>query len=769
MNQERSPSKDSVSLQVAEANERDVGKGTVRMSRKAFQQLDARQGDIVEITGDRKTAAIALPPYAQDEGLPIVRLDGLVRTNARVSIGDHVDISEADVEPADKVVVAPAQENLRIRGSGAALRDTLGGRPVTSGDVISTSVYRQSPDMDSQQFPDDIFRQFFQRRSFGLREIRLVVVSTDPSDVVVRVTPDTEIELREEYSEPREKEATKSTYVTYDDIGGLDDAVDEVREMIELPLKSPELFERLGIDPPKGVLLHGPPGTGKTLLARAVANESEANFYPVAGPEIMGKYYGESEQRLREVFEEAEQDQPAIIFFDEIDSIAPKREQVGAETERRVVAQLLTLMDGLEPRQNVMVIATTNQIDQMDEALRRPGRFDREIVIGVPDTEGRREILNIHTRGMPLTDDVDLHELAEMGYGYVGADLASLTREAAMEALRRSLPQTSVDETQITQEFLDSLEVTRQDFIEAHRRIQPSAMREIMVEVPEVQWDDVGGVEDAKETLREGIELPLTSPESFRRLGIRPAKGFLLFGPPGTGKTLMAKAVAREAKANFVATKSSDLLSKWYGESEKQLSKLFNRARQVSPTVIFIDEIDSLAPQRGGQIGESGATERVVNTLLAEMDGLEVLGDVVVIGATNRPSLLDPALLRPGRFDEIVYVKIPDEDGRRKILEIHTADMPLADDVNLGHIAARTGGYTGADLENLTRQAGLTALRADIDTETILMEHFNQAVQQTRASVTAEMTEEYEKIAEELQHESPQRSEQIGFQPTDED
>ncbi len=765
MNQEASSPDERVTLQVAGANERDVGKGTVRMSRSAFDELGIRQGDVVELSGDRTTAAIALPPYAQDEGIPIVRLDGLVRSNARVSIGDQVEVARAEAEPADRVVVAPAQQDLRVRGSGQALRDTLGGRPVVSGDVISTSVYRQTPDMDQQQFPDDIFRQFFQRRAFGLREIRLVVVSTDPTGVV-RVTPDTDIELREEYQEPREP--SKSTYVTYDDIGGLEDAVSEVREMIELPLKSPELFERLGIDPPKGVLLHGPPGTGKTLLARAVANESEANFFPVAGPEVMGKYYGESEQRLREVFEEAEQNQPAIIFFDEIDSIAPKREQVGAETERRVVAQLLTLMDGLEPRQNVIVIATTNQVDQMDEALRRPGRFDREIVIGVPDTSGRRQILNIHTRGMPLAEDVDIDELADKTYGYVGADLASLTREAAMESLRRNLPKTSIDEHDITQEFLDNLDVRRQDFLEAHRRIQPSAMRELIVEVPDVHWDDVGGVEEAKESLREGIELPLTSPESFRRLGIRPAKGFLLFGAPGTGKTLMAKAVAREAQANFVSTKSSDLLSKWYGESEQQISRLFNRARQVSPTVVFIDEIDSLAPKRGGRVGESGVTDRVVNTILAEMDGLEELEGVVVIGATNRPSLLDPALLRPGRFDEIVHVKIPDEAGRKKILGIHTAEMPLDDDVDLARIAQRTGGYTGADLENLARQAGLMALRSDLDTDIVTMNDFETALQQTGASVTPEMEEEYEKIAERLKQESPERGGEIGFQPSSE-
>jgi transitional endoplasmic reticulum ATPase len=751
----------SIQVQVAEANERDVGKGTARLSKEAFQQLGIGQGDIIQIDGDRRTVAIALPPYQQDEGLPIVRMDGLLRQNAKVSIGDRVDITPAEPKPAKKVTVAPAQQDIRLRGSGQALLRTLVQRPLVSGDVVSTSVYRQTPDMDQNLFPESVFRRFFEQRNYGLREIRLMVTSTQP-DGIVQVTPDTDIELRSEYQEPEEAGSSETGFVTYDDIGGLKDAIGQVREMIELPLKSPELFERLGIDPPKGVLLHGPPGTGKTLLARAVANESEANFFSIRGPEIMGKHYGESEERLREVFEEAKQDQPAIIFFDEIDSIAPKREQVGGETERRVVAQLLTLMDGLEPRQNVVVVATTNRVNDIDEALRRPGRFDREIVIGVPDNDGRRQILNIHTRGMPLSDDVDLDDLAHSTYGFVGADLAALTREAAIESLRRNMPDINLDE-QVSEEFLESLQVSRDDFQAALKSVQPSALREIMVQVPDVSWDDIGGLEDAKQELREGVELPLKSPDSFRRMGIRPAKGFLLFGPPGTGKTLMAKAVAREAEANFVATKSSDLLSKWYGESEQQLSRLFQRARQVSPTVVFIDELDSLAPKRGGSLGEPAVTERVVNTLLAEMDGLESLENVVVIGATNRPTLLDPALLRPGRFDEAIYVGVPDKVGRRKILEIHTADMPLADDVDLDELAAATEGYTGADLENLSRKAGLLALREDLESDVIPMRIFEDSLQQTRASVTDDMEREYEEMAERLKQESPRGEEKIGF------
>ncbi|HYG70305.1 MAG TPA: CDC48 family AAA ATPase, partial [Anaeromyxobacteraceae bacterium] len=550
--------------------------------------------------------------------------------------------------------------------------------------------------------PPELARQLFgQQRAFGLQEIRLVVVSTTPRGIV-QVTESTEIELLPEYTEPQESSGPIG--VTYDDVGGLGDTIEQVREMIELPLKHPELFARLGIDPPKGVLLYGPPGTGKTLLAKAVANESDASFFSINGPEIMGRYYGESEERLRGVFEEAQENAPSIIFIDELDSIAPSREESG-EVERRVVAQLLTLMDGLEARENVVVIAATNRPEAIDEALRRPGRFDREIVVGVPDLTGRREILGIHTRGMPLAEGVSLEELARTTYGFVGADLGALAREAAISTLRRYLPEIDLDQAEIPQEVLDKLVVTEADFQDAVKRVQPSALREIQIQVPNVGWGDVGGLEGVKRQLREGIELPLQHPEAFRRLGIRQARGFLLYGPPGNGKTLLAKAVAREAEANFIATKSSDLLSKWYGESEKQVSRLFQRARQVAPTVIFIDEIDALAPQRGGGLGEPAVTERVVNTILAEMDGLEELQGVVVIGATNRPTLLDPALLRPGRFDELVYVPVPDEAGRRTILGIQTAKMPLADDVDLDALAQRTERFSGADLENLVRKA----------------------------------------------------------------
>jgi transitional endoplasmic reticulum ATPase len=751
-------------LQVAGAKPQDVGTGTARISRKTFQALNLREGQVIEIAGKRNTAAIVLPPYPEDEGLDVIRLDGLQRGNAGVSIGDYVDAKHADVKPAKRIQLAPAQKNLRLVGSGEMLRRTLFQRPLVSGDIISTSIYQRASQGVGNQgnIPEDLFRMFFEQPAFGLQEIRLRVISTVPRGVV-QVAQDTEIELLPEYVEQEEK--GRRADVTYDDIGGLGDTINQVREMIELPLKHPELFQRLGIDPPKGILLHGPPGTGKTLLARAVAAEADTRFFHIAGPEIMGRFYGESEQRLREIFQQAAQQAPSIIFIDEIDSIAPKREDVNGEVERRVVAQLLTLMDGLEPRTNVVVIGATNRVDALDEALRRPGRFDREIVIGVPDVHGRRDVLAIHTRGMPLAEDVNLDELARVTYGFVPADMSALGREAAMETLRRLLPQINLDgSSEIPREVLDNLRVTRDDFMAALKRVQPSALREIMIEAPNVEWDDIGGLSEAKRELREGIELPLKHPDAFRRLGIRPAKGFLLFGPPGTGKTLLAKAIAREAEANFIAAKSSDLLSKWYGESERQVSRLFQRARQVAPTVIFIDEIDSLAPERGGGIGEPAVTERVVNTLLAEMDGLEELQGVVVIAASNRPALLDPALLRPGRFDDLVYVSVPDRDGRLHILKIHTSKMPLGPDVDLESIADRTNGYTGADLEDLTRRAGLQALREDINISEIPMRLFESAMKETRASVTEEMEREYKELAETLKSESPQgRRKQIGF------
>jgi transitional endoplasmic reticulum ATPase len=745
-------------LQVAGAKPQDVGTGTARLSRKSMQAMGIREGDVVEIGGKRQTAALALSPYAEDEGLDVIRLDGLQRGNAGVSIGDHISVKTADTKPARRIQFAPAQKNLRLVGSGEMLRRTLFQRPLVAGDIISTSIYQRNQ-MQPGGVPDDLFRMFFEQPAFGLQEIRLRVISTVPRGIV-QIAADTEIELLPEFVEMDEQ---RPATVTYDDLGGLGDTLGQVREMIELPLKHPELFQRLGIDPPKGVLLYGPPGTGKTLLARAVASEADARFFHIAGPEIMGRYYGESEQRLREIFQQAQQQAPSIIFIDEVDSIAPKREDVTGEVERRVVAQLLTLLDGLEPRQNVVVIGATNRVDAIDEALRRPGRFDREIVVGVPDVKGRREILAIHTRGMPLEDDVDLDELARVTFGFVGADMSALAREAAMETLRRCVSQFHLDSGEIPPEVVEGLRVIREDFTRALKRVQPSALREIMIEAPNVSWDDVGGLDDAKRELRDGIELPLKHPHAFERLGIRPAKGFLLFGPPGTGKTMLAKAVAREAEANFIAAKSSDLLSKWYGESEQQVSRLFQRARQVAPTVLFIDEIDSLAPARGGGLGEPAVTERVVNTLLAEMDGLEEMRGLVVIAATNRPALLDPALLRPGRFDDLIYVPVPAPEGRLHILRIHTRGMPLGDDVDLQSLSERTDGYTGADLEDIVRRAGLQALREDLEIAAVPMRFFEEALKETRASVTDEMDREYRDLARSLKQESP-RGSRIGFE-----
>jgi transitional endoplasmic reticulum ATPase len=738
-------------LQVARARPHDVGRGIARLSADALRTLALAEGDVIEVNGKRRTAAVARLLPAEDRGLEILRIDGVLRANARVGIGDQVGLRRADVIPAESVRLAPAAEGPRLRGSADALRRTLLHRAIVAGDVVTTSIDRAdgSPGVGPRTPSSP---------AFGLQEIRLRVVSTTP-DGVVRIAERTELDLVAEHVATA---WAPHTGVSYEDLGGLDEAITQVREMVELPLKHPELFDRLGIDPPKGVLLHGPPGTGKTLLARAVADEAAARFFSIGGPEIVGPYIGESEQRLREVFERASANEPAIVFIDEIDAIAPKRDVARGETERRIVAQLLTLMDGLKPRRTI-VIGATNLPDALDEALRRPGRFDREIAVGVPDRKGRRDVLAIHTRGMPLARDVDLDAIAGASHGFVGADLAALAREAAMDAARRSLAGVDLAGGQLPSDVVQQIEVTAADFASARRRVHPSAMREILVQVPAVRWDDVGGLDSAVQTLRDGIELPLRHPEAFRRVGVRPAKGFLLFGPPGTGKTLLAKAVAREGEANFIAAKASDLLSKWYGESERQVARLFARARQVAPTVVFLDEIDALAPERGSGSGDSAAAERVVNTLLAELDGLEELSGVVVIGASNRPSLIDAALLRPGRFDELVYVPVPDRRGRRKILGIHTARMPLAQDVDLDAIADRTPRFTGADLEGLVRRAGLYAFRHSIDIAAVPMACFERALAESHASVSEEVEREYEALRQELKRESPTGRRRIGF------
>ncbi|MCZ6626339.1 MAG: CDC48 family AAA ATPase [Deltaproteobacteria bacterium] len=746
----------SFRIKVAGAQQQDVGKGILRIGLKQIRSLGLERGDVIEIKGKRVTAAIAVPAYSEDEGIDVVRMDGFIRGNAKVGIGEYVELKKTDWKEAKKVSLAPAKEGLRITGSGEGLKPTLLYRPLVQGDLISTTAFnRPRQSFPTDLYSDDFFRGFFESPAYGLMEIRLVVTSTIPKGIV-RVSEETQMELMPEYREAKEREILE---VTYDDLGGIKPVVEKVREIIELPLKHPELFDRLGIDPPKGVLLHGPPGTGKTLLAKAVAHESEAYFTVINGPEIMGKFYGESEERLRQVFTEAEKNAPAIIFIDELDSIAPKRGEVTGETERRIVAQLLTLMDGLKARRNVIVIGATNRVEAIDPALRRPGRFDREIEIRIPDEPGRREILQIHTRGMPLGKDVEMKKISEVTHGYTGSDIAALAKEAALAALRRVMPILNLEEKTVPAEILEKLTVNRDDFEQGLKEVQPSALREIIVEIPNVRWEEVGGLKEVKQLLHEMVELPLKRPESFSRIGIRSPKGVLLYGPPGTGKTMIAKAVATEAGANFLTAKGSALLSKWYGESEKKIAEFFHRARQVTPAILFFDELDSLAPVRGGSLGEPQVTERVVNQLLGEMDGMEELKGVVVLGATNRPDMIDPALLRPGRFDEIVYVPVPDPNARLEIFRSHTKRMALDRDVNLEKLAEITDRLTGADIAGVCMKAGLYALRENPEARMVNMEHFFRAVKEAIPSVTEEMEREYEKMARKVKQESVR----IGF------
>ncbi len=740
-----------IRLKVAEADQRDVGKGIVRIDEKFREEIDVNVFDVVEIRGGRTTSAIVGRAYPADEGLDIIRMDGLIRSNAKTGIGEYVEVRKAEWKEARKVVLAPASPGIRMYAPGESLRAIFQNRTVSRGDIISTTNIRRSRESFGAEA---IFEEFFRGPSFGLGEIKLQVISTSPGGIV-KITPETELELLPESVTVTEAAIPE---VVYEDIGGLRDAISKVREMIELPLKHPELFSRLGIEPPRGVLLHGPPGTGKTLLAKAVANESDAHFININGPEIMSKYYGESEKQIRDVFEEAERNAPSIIFIDEIDSIAPKRAEVTGEVERRVVAQLLSLMDGLKARRNVIVIGATNRPDAVDPALRRPGRFDREIELRVPDRQGRLEIFQIHTRGMPLTEDVNLEELANTTYGFVGADIAALTREAAMKALRRVLPEIDLDEKEIPKEVLDKLQVTSEDFEEAMREVQPSALREVVFEVPNVTWNDIGGLEPVKELLREAVEWPLKYPDSFRNIGVEAPRGVLLYGPPGTGKTMLAKAIANESEANFLTAKGSDLLSKWYGESEKHIAEIFKKARQVAPSIIFLDELDALAPMRGATTGEPHVTERIVNQLLSELDGLEELKGVVVIGATNRPDIIDPALLRPGRFDEMILVPVPDRETRRKIFQVHTSKMKLASDVDLDTLVELTEDYTGADIAAVCKKAGRLALREDIHADKVELKHFRAAIEETGPSVTKETMHYYQRLKEELRK---KRSKQI--------
>ncbi len=707
-------SSNEIRLRVIEAKSKDVGKGRVRMDPEVMEKYGIRPGDIVEIIGKKRTVAVVAPPYDQDRGQEVIRLDGILRKNAGVSIGERVIVRKAlDVKPATLVKLAPMSITLAVDNNLVAyVKKRLLDRPVVEGDIVQVPVLSKA--------------------------LTFTVLTTKPSGIVV-IKEITNLVILE-----KPVETSKIPKVTWEDIGDLEEAKQKLREIVELPLKHPEIFKHLGIDPPKGILLHGPPGCGKTLLAKAVANEAGAYFIAINGPEIMSKYYGESEAKLREIFKEAQENAPAIIFIDEIDAIAPKREEVTGEVEKRVVAQLLALMDGLEARGDVIVIAATNRPNAIDPALRRPGRFDREIEVGIPDTRGRYEILLVHTRNMPLDKDVDLRKLAEMTHGFTGADLAALCREAAMRALRRVLPKINLDEETIPPEVLENLRVTMQDFLDALKEITPSALREIAVEVPSVRWNDIGGLEEVKQQLREAVEWPLKYPEAFKRMGIKPPKGILLYGPPGCGKTLLAKAVATESGANFIAIKGPEIFSKWVGESERAIREVFRKARMAAPCVVFIDEIDAIAPMRGLGYADSGVTERVVSTLLTEMDGIERLENVVVIAATNRPDILDPALLRPGRFDRLIYVPPPDYRARLEILKIHTRNMPLDKDVDLEELARRTDGYSGADLELLCREAGLLALRENINADRVSWRHFEEALKRVRPSVTPDLIKMYE-------------------------
>ena len=743
-------------LKVAEADQQDVGKGVVRIDEKNREKLGVNVFDVLEIKGSRVTSAIVGRAITSDEGTDIIRMDGLTRTNARTGIGEFVEVQKAQWYEARKVTIAPVAKNIRIYAPNDSLRIIFQHKTVSKGDIISsTSLRKQRYEaLAGDTVLDDILHGFLGGPSFGLGEIKLQVVSTNPSGIV-KITDITEIEMLPEAMEFPKQVIPE---VMYEDLGGIKPAMTRVREIIELPLKHPELFSRLGIDPPRGVLLHGPPGTGKTMLAKAVANESNVYFITINGPEIVSKYYGESEQRLREVFDEAEKNAPSIVFIDEIDSIAPKRAEVTGEVERRVVAQLLSLMDGLKSRKNVIVIGATNRPEALDLALRRPGRFDREIELRVPDTEGRLEIFQIHTRGMPLTPDADLNQLAEISYGFVGADIAALVREAAMNALRRILPDIDLEQQEIPKEVLEKLQVTFNDFEEAMKEVQPSALREILFEVPNVTWDDIGGLGDVKEQLREAVEWPLRFGASFRRIGVESSMGILLYGPPGTGKTMLAKAIANESDANFITAKGSDLLSKWYGESEKHIAEVFKRARQVAPAIVFLDELDALAPIRGTAAGEPQVTERIVNQLLSELDGLEELRGVVVIGATNRPDIIDPALIRPGRFDELIIVPVPDKSTRKKIFQVHTMKMALDEDIDIDALVELTDEYTGADIAAVCKKAGKFALRENMDCECVSQKHFIAAVEDTGPSVTPDTMKYYESLKSELRK---KRSKQI--------
>ena len=691
-----------VSLKVAETNPKFVGRGMALVDPKVMEEMDLSTGDVIEISGKKKSYVLLWSGQRDDQGKKLIRIDGYTRNNIGVGIDDIVSVHKVNVKKAEQVILAPTEE-LNIVGLEDYLPELLEGRVVTRGDMIPLNIMG--------------------------RRIGFAVTSTSPTDAASLVDSNTEFIIG---SIPKAG-AKGVPRVSYEDIGGLKNEVQKVREMIELPLRHPEIFDRIGIEAPKGVLLHGPPGTGKTLLAKAVANETNANFYSISGPEIMSKFYGESEERLREVFKEAEENAPSIIFIDEIDSIAPKREEVSGDVEKRVVSQLLTLMDGLQSRGKLVVIGATNRPNAIDPALRRPGRFDREIDIGIPDEQGRLDILLIHSRGMPLTGDVNLESIAKVTHGFVGADLEALSKEAAMRSLRRILPEINLEQPKIPVEILNKIKITKQDFDEALRDVQPSAMREVLVQRPNVGWEDIGGLQQVKEELAEAIEWPLKHANLFAEANVEPPKGILLYGPPGTGKTMIAKAVAATSEANFISIKGPELISKWVGESEKGVREVFRKARQAAPCVIFFDELDAVAPRRGGSEGDAHVTERLLSQMLTELDGLEDLKGVVVIGATNRPDIIDEALLRPGRFDRILEVPAPDKEARKHIFQIHTKKKPLESDVNLDKLVEMTEGMTGADIAALVNAAAMTAIKEYVRQKSgsklrLPMRHFETAL-----------------------------------------
>ena len=808
-------------LKVAEAHQDDVNRGIIRLDSSFMRQLGLSVGDAIGVKGERETVAIVDRAYPSDLGLEIVRMDGVLRKNAKISIGEHISLFKVELKPATKVILSPMQDFVVHPATLSNLKKGLQKKPLTQGDIISigssSTNDKRGAFSSNNPFAIDLFNVIENDfLGFNLSSAKFKAIQTKPSGSFVYIDENTTIEISNEGEDEQE------SVVNYEDIGGLKSQLSKVRELVELPLKHPEIFGRLGIEPPKGILLYGPPGTGKTLLARAIANETEASFYSISAPEVVNKFYGESEKKLRELFEKAQKDSPSVVFIDEIDAIAAKREEVQGETEKRIVAQLLTLMDGLKKSKKIIVIAATNRPDAIDEALRRPGRFDRELELAIPKAEDRLEILKIHTRGMPLelpkdfktyesalkqfikkneeaaqsvdideiketfkkdyykalsklpeevvetarkkTVDKTLKKLSEVTHGFVGADLEAFVKEAAFNVLRRTFPEMNIDlEDEVPQEILQKLEIKEEDFREALKVVRPSAMREFLVEVPNVKWEEIGGLKSIKQQLNEMVEWPLKNPEVFKRMGVSAPKGILLYGPPGTGKTLLAKAVATQTSCNFIYVKGPEIINKYVGESEKMIRKLFEKARQNSPSILFFDEFDAIAGARVGG-NQQKSSDTIVNQILTEMDGLEDLIDVKVIAATNRPLLIDPALLRPGRFDKLILVDMPDEEARESIIRINTKNTPVKDKENvIKNLAKKTQGYVGADIEALVREAALIALRKDTSAKEVTQEHFDEALKVIRPSVTIDVKEHYENLEKEMKNPKKDKHENLAM------